>query len=155
MATKGASPSTTLPLSPCSHATPPQGFTKRNLRLLWDKNDLIHPYKKGILIAKALVTPCLEALIENPRAWCKPRENPGTGPGALTLPPLPPGHGSKDQIRHVGPTGGRRDGSPVPKTFGKVKPVIHLNPASRRARPRGLRGVPLRQPGLANRGGHA
>ena len=31
-----------------------KGFTKANMRLLWDKDDLIHPYKKGLLIAKAM-----------------------------------------------------------------------------------------------------
>ena len=33
-----------------------QGFTKANMRLLWDKSDPmnVHPYKKGLALAKAM-----------------------------------------------------------------------------------------------------
>ena len=40
-----------------------KGFTKENMRLLWDKSDPmnVHPYKKGLSMAKAMAVNVTEA----------------------------------------------------------------------------------------------
>jgi len=35
---------------------PKLGFVKGKIAVIWEKDDLIHPYKKGLLIAKACGT---------------------------------------------------------------------------------------------------
>ena len=62
----------------CNKSILCQGFTKANMRLLWDKSDPmnVHPYKKGLALAKAMGVRIREASwgdgeMEETAAFCQ------------------------------------------------------------------------------------